>query len=98
MTTGNIIAFILYHSREFFPVLDRFGCDRDHRGNDNFISIMLEGVRCSKLIKIFSSVWSFTGLQRASRVLFLSFEELFFFLFYPILLNVSSHCNQMYLG
>lgn len=66
VTTGNIIAFILYHSTEFFPVLDRLGCDRDCRGNDNFVSIMLEGVRCSKFIKIFSCLWSFTGLQCAA--------------------------------
>lgn len=88
VTTGNIIAFILYHSTDFFPVLDRLGCDRDCRGNDNFLSIMLEGVRCSKFIKIFSYLWSFTGLQCASRIFFLGSGELFFFLFCFILLNV----------
>lgn len=75
-TTGNIIAFILYHSIEFFPVLDRLGCDRDCRGNDNFVSIMLEGVRCSKFIKIFSSLWFAVCRQdfvlRLWRTLFLS--------------------------
>lgn len=54
MITGNLIAFILYLSTDFFPVLDILGCDRDCRMNDNFVSILLEGVRCSKFIKIFS--------------------------------------------
>lgn len=89
--TGNLIAFILYLSTDFFPVLDILGCDRDCRMNDNFVSIMLEAVRCSKFIKIFSYLRSSTDMPYASRICFSGSWEPFLFFAIPVLLNMSCY-------
>jgi len=68
---GNLIAFISYLSTDFFPVLDILGCDKDCRMNDNFLSIMLERVRCSKFIKTFSCLRSSNDMPHASGIFLL---------------------------
>lgn len=84
----NCFYFVSFY--RFFPVLDIFGWDRDCRMNDNFVSIMLEGVRCSKFTKVFSYLRSSADMQYKVGFFFLGSRELIFFLFcISVLLNRS---------
>lgn len=68
------------------------GYDGDCRMNDNFVSIMLEEIRYSKFIKIFSYLKSTTDMPYASSIFFLGFKEFFYFLFFVISALVNPSC------
>lgn len=61
---------------------------------------MLEEIRCSKFIKIFSYLRSTTDMQYASSIFFLGFREFFFFLFCHLCIveSVLLYCYHVSLG